>query len=85
MFKYLQRKFGATILSLHRFEISSIPSNFQPKDTVNTMAHYTLKEDGTVGVLNETFTRQGKRNSIEGKVSLPWRVGKSGGSFEGCL
>ncbi|GAQ92392.1 lipocalin protein [Klebsormidium nitens] len=61
------------------FEISSIPSSFQPKDTVNTMAHYTLKEDGTVGVLNETFTRQGKRNSIEGKA---WKIDPASAAAE---
>jgi lipocalin len=52
------------------YEIASIPSNFQPKNTVNTRATYTLKDDGNVGVLNETFTREGKRNSIEGKVTF---------------
>ncbi|XWS72609.1 hypothetical protein CRYUN_Cryun02cG0054600 [Craigia yunnanensis] len=47
------------------YEIASFPSRFQPRNGVNTRATYTLNEDGTVRVLNETFT-DGKRGSIEG-------------------
>ncbi|XVF35529.1 hypothetical protein REPUB_Repub18cG0153600 [Reevesia pubescens] len=47
------------------YEIASFPSRFQPRNGVNTRATYTLNEDGTVHVLNETFT-DGKRGSIEG-------------------
>ncbi|GLT85378.1 hypothetical protein SLE2022_035690 [Rubroshorea leprosula] len=47
------------------YEIASFPSTFQPKNGVNTRATYTLKEDGTVNVLNETWT-DGKRGYIEG-------------------
>eukprot|EP00246_Nothoceros_aenigmaticus_P001959 TRINITY_DN12632_c0_g1_i1.p2 TRINITY_DN12632_c0_g1~~TRINITY_DN12632_c0_g1_i1.p2 ORF type:complete len:194 (+),score=19.90 TRINITY_DN12632_c0_g1_i1:308-889(+) len=47
------------------YEIATIPSRFQPKDGTNTRATYTLKADGTVGVLNETWSG-GKRNSIQG-------------------
>ncbi|GLT25395.1 hypothetical protein SLA2020_005260 [Shorea laevis] len=47
------------------YEIASFPSTFQPKNGVNTRATYTLKEDGTVNVLNETWT-EGKRGYIEG-------------------
>ncbi|XP_060171845.1 temperature-induced lipocalin-1-like [Lycium barbarum] len=47
------------------YEIASFPSFFQPKDGENTRATYTLKEDGTVHVLNETWS-DGKRVSIEG-------------------
>ena len=47
------------------YEIASFPSFFQPKDGVNTRATYTLKEDGTVHVLNETWSG-GKRSYIEG-------------------
>ncbi|XWS26280.1 hypothetical protein CRYUN_Cryun26dG0018100 [Craigia yunnanensis] len=47
------------------YEIASFPSSFQPRNGVNTRATYTLNEDGTVHVLNETFT-DGKRVSIEG-------------------
>ncbi|XP_021276354.1 temperature-induced lipocalin-1 [Herrania umbratica] len=47
------------------YEIASFPSRFQPRSGVNTRATYTLNEDGTVHVLNETFT-DGKRGSIEG-------------------
>ncbi|EOY29593.1 hypothetical protein QUC31_020698 [Theobroma cacao] len=47
------------------YEIASFPSRFQPRGGVNTRATYTLREDGTVHVLNETFT-DGKRGYIEG-------------------
>ncbi|CAK9183300.1 unnamed protein product [Ilex paraguariensis] len=47
------------------YEIASFPSRFQPKSGINTRATYTLKPDGTVHVLNETWT-DGKRGSIEG-------------------
>ncbi|KAM7508311.1 hypothetical protein LguiA_018764 [Lonicera macranthoides] len=47
------------------YEIASFPSMFQPKNGINTRATYTLREDGTVNVLNETWN-DGKRASIEG-------------------
>lgn len=47
------------------YEIASFPSFFQPKSGTNTRATYTLKDDGTVNVLNETWVA-GKRASIEG-------------------
>ncbi|CAI9754736.1 unnamed protein product [Fraxinus pennsylvanica] len=47
------------------YEIASFPSRFQPKNGVNTRATYTLNPDGTVNVLNETWS-DGKRGSIEG-------------------
>ncbi|KAK6151617.1 hypothetical protein DH2020_014252 [Rehmannia glutinosa] len=47
------------------YEIASFPSRFQPKNGVDTRATYTLKPDGTVNVLNETWS-DGKRGSIEG-------------------
>ncbi|CAK7338259.1 unnamed protein product [Dovyalis caffra] len=47
------------------YEIASFPSMFQPKNGVNTRATYALKEDGTVHVLNETWS-DGKRVFIEG-------------------
>ncbi|KAL7590513.1 temperature-induced lipocalin-1 [Lactuca sativa] len=47
------------------YEIASFPSRFQPKDGINTRATYTLKDDGTVNVLNETWSG-GKRGFIEG-------------------
>ena len=47
------------------YEIASFPSRFQPKNGENTRATYTLRDDGTVHVLNETW-RDGKRGSIEG-------------------
>ena len=49
------------------YEIASFPSRFQPKNGVNTRATYTLREDGTVNVLNETWT-DGKRGYIEGSA-----------------
>ncbi|KAK6944383.1 Lipocalin/cytosolic fatty-acid binding domain [Dillenia turbinata] len=45
--------------------IISINIKFQPKNGENTRATYTLKEDGTVHVLNETWS-DGKRGSIDG-------------------
>ncbi|KAG5569419.1 hypothetical protein H5410_059185 [Solanum commersonii] len=47
------------------YEIASFPSRFQPKDGVDTRATYTLNSDGTVHVLNETWSN-GKRGFIEG-------------------
>ncbi|KAJ4845619.1 hypothetical protein Tsubulata_005756 [Turnera subulata] len=47
------------------YEIASFPSFFQPKNGENTRATYTLREDGTVHVLNETWSN-GKRDYIEG-------------------
>jgi apolipoprotein D and lipocalin family protein len=49
------------------YEIASFPSRFQPKNGVNTRATYTLNEDGTVHVLNETWN-DGKRGYIEGSA-----------------
>ncbi|KAL2228377.1 temperature-induced lipocalin-1 [Sesamum indicum] len=47
------------------YEIASFPSRFQPKNGVDTRATYTLNPDGTVHVLNETWS-DGKRGYIEG-------------------
>ncbi|XP_061365834.1 temperature-induced lipocalin-1-like [Gastrolobium bilobum] len=47
------------------YEIASFPSRDQPKNGVNTRATYTLNDDGTVHVLNETWSG-GKRSYIEG-------------------
>jgi apolipoprotein D and lipocalin family protein len=49
------------------YEIASFPSRFQPKNGENTRATYTLRDDGTVNVLNETWTN-GKRGFIEGSA-----------------
>lgn len=49
------------------YEIGCIPTSFQPKDGINTRATYTSQEDGTIGVLNETWTH-GKRGHIAGKA-----------------
>ncbi|KAK4479482.1 hypothetical protein RD792_018150 [Penstemon davidsonii] len=47
------------------YELASFPSRFQPKNGVDTRATYTLRPDGTVNVLNETWS-DGKRGFIEG-------------------
>lgn len=47
------------------YEIASFPSRFQPKNGVNTRATYTLRDEQTVNVLNETWDG-GKRGFIEG-------------------
>ncbi|XP_054807384.1 temperature-induced lipocalin-1-like [Prosopis cineraria] len=47
------------------YEIACFPSRFQPRDGVNTRATYSLKDDGTVNVLNETWSA-GRRSYIEG-------------------
>ncbi|KAK9141526.1 hypothetical protein Syun_010926 [Stephania yunnanensis] len=47
------------------YEIASFPSRFQPKNGVNTRATYRLNQDGTIHVLNETWS-DGKRGYIEG-------------------
>ncbi|KAK2646698.1 hypothetical protein Ddye_021893 [Dipteronia dyeriana] len=49
------------------YEIASFPSRFQPKNGVDTRATYSLNEDGTVHVLNETWS-DGKRGYIEGSA-----------------
>ncbi|KAJ9548636.1 hypothetical protein OSB04_021179 [Centaurea solstitialis] len=49
------------------YEIASFPSFFQPKNGTNTRATYTLNPDGTVHVLNETWS-DGKRDAIEGSA-----------------
>ncbi|RDX61426.1 Temperature-induced lipocalin-1 [Mucuna pruriens] len=49
------------------YEIASFPSRNQPKDGANTRATYTLNSDGTVHVLNETWSN-GKRGYIEGSA-----------------
>ncbi|CAL0325640.1 unnamed protein product [Lupinus luteus] len=49
------------------YEIASFQSRFQPKDGVDTRATYTLNDDGTVHVLNETWSG-GKRGYIEGSA-----------------
>lgn len=47
------------------YEIASFPSRNQPKDGADTRATYALNPDGTVRVLNETWSG-GKRGYIEG-------------------
>ncbi|KAG5564105.1 hypothetical protein RHGRI_000325 [Rhododendron griersonianum] len=47
------------------YEIASFPSRNQPKNGTDNRATYTLRDDGTVHVLNETWT-DGKRGFIEG-------------------
>jgi apolipoprotein D and lipocalin family protein len=49
------------------YEIASFPSRFQPKNGVDTRATYTLNPDGTIHVLNETWSN-GKRGFIEGSA-----------------
>lgn len=49
------------------YEIASFPSRFQPKDGAGTRATYTLNADGTVHVLNETWSG-GKKSFIEGSA-----------------
>ncbi|KAI6682432.1 hypothetical protein NL676_036313 [Syzygium grande] len=47
------------------YEIAAFPSFFEAKNAVDTRATYTLKEDGTLDVLNEGWVN-GKREYIEG-------------------
>lgn len=49
------------------YEIACFPSRNQPKDGVNTRATYALNDDGTVNVLNETWSG-GKRSYIQGSA-----------------
>ncbi|KAJ9548486.1 hypothetical protein OSB04_021029 [Centaurea solstitialis] len=49
------------------YEIASFPFRFQPKNGIDTRATYTLNQDGTLHVLNETWS-DGKRASIEGSA-----------------
>ncbi|EFJ16014.1 hypothetical protein SELMODRAFT_155397 [Selaginella moellendorffii] len=52
------------------YEIAKIPTRFQPKAGINTRATYTLKPDGSVDVLNETWVN-GKLNHISG---VAWKA-----------
>lgn len=52
------------------YEIASMPSRFQPKNGKNTTATYTLRPDGSVHVLNETWL-DSKHASIEGTA---WKI-----------
>jgi len=56
------------------YEIACFPSAFQPKTGTNTRATYALNLDGTVRVLNETWT-DGRRGHIEGTA---WRADPAG-------
>ncbi|KAK7265119.1 hypothetical protein RJT34_32735 [Clitoria ternatea] len=47
------------------YEIASVPFWFEPCDGVNTRATYSVRNDGTVDVLNETWSG-GKRGFIQG-------------------
>ncbi|KAK4415050.1 Temperature-induced lipocalin-1 [Sesamum alatum] len=47
------------------YEIASLPSSFQPRNGADTRATYTLNPDGTVHVLNETWSG-GKRSFVKG-------------------
>ena len=38
------------------YEIANMPTQFQPGDSTNTMATYTLLEDGRISVVNQTFS-----------------------------
>lgn len=55
------------------YEIASIPSRFQPSTGNNSRATYTLQEDQTVHVLNETWVK-GKRSYINGSA---WKADPS--------
>ncbi|TQD81512.1 hypothetical protein C1H46_032955 [Malus baccata] len=46
------------------YEIAFVLSRFQPKNGDNTRATYTLKDDGTMNVLNKTWT-DGKMGFIQ--------------------
>ncbi|KAF8033786.1 hypothetical protein BT93_C0139 [Corymbia citriodora subsp. variegata] len=47
------------------YEIARFPSIFEKKNAVDTRATYTLKDDGTLKVLNEGWV-DGKRDYVEG-------------------
>ncbi|KAI6682430.1 hypothetical protein NL676_036311 [Syzygium grande] len=47
------------------YEIAAFPSFFEARNAVDTRATYTLKEDGTLDVLNEDWVN-GKREYIRG-------------------
>ncbi|KAL3744203.1 hypothetical protein ACJRO7_013458 [Eucalyptus globulus] len=49
------------------YEIASLPTFFLPKEGEDTRATYTLKEDGTLDVLNESWVK-GKRIFIKGNA-----------------
>jgi apolipoprotein D and lipocalin family protein len=56
------------------YEIASYPNRFQ-KGCINSQATYTLREDGTISVLNRcTDERTGQRRQAEGKA---WVMDKS--------
>ncbi|XP_018725505.2 temperature-induced lipocalin-1-like [Eucalyptus grandis] len=52
------------------YEIASLPVPYQPKDDEDTRATYTLKDNGTLDVLNESYESwvNGKRNFVKGNA-----------------
>lgn len=51
------------------FELARLPMYFQ-RDCAQSEAHYNLKADGTVGVLNRCRTLEGEWQSAEGTATL---------------
>ncbi|MFK0086102.1 lipocalin family protein [Pseudomonas sp. NPDC090755] len=57
------------------FELARLPMYFQ-RDCAQSEAHYNLKSDGTVGVLNRCLTREGEWQEVSG-IATPQVPGKT--------
>ena len=52
------------------FEIARYPNKFQKKCAGNTSAHYTIKNDGKLEVINECLQNDGTINKAKGEAKI---------------
>jgi apolipoprotein D and lipocalin family protein len=52
------------------YEIARIPNRFQKKCIQNTTAHYSLREDGKIEVINRCLKENGEINEIKGIAKI---------------
>lgn len=50
------------------YEIANVPTRFQPGDSTNTMATYSMLDNGKIGVTNQTFSSSRQWVGITGKA-----------------
>lgn len=50
------------------YSVAKIPTFFEPADSYNVTAKYTVNSDGTIGILNESYV-DGERKFIEGTAT----------------
>ena len=62
------------------YEIANVPTRFQPQDSTNTTATYSLQDDGeTVNVVNSTFL---KAEDKDGNAKLGGSAGIKGIAYK---